>query len=259
MIGMPATRCATTACACPATIASTRPCGSARATSKISAEASHDDRSAGSSNRLQRPPACAVTRTTVAPRARSFAASLAIVGVSGADAQSADVRRQCRAHGDDGHDADDADLHAGRFDEHRWLHVRPFDRPARGIVDQVCGQEWISGLSGACLERAAWIVSSSGRPFLRAVDGKRAQVAFRPVHVTEVELVIADSSGGVAERVERIDDHRPFAQVRFDASLKGIAGVEQHDAAALGGADRPEIADIPAEQSQPALAEDRQE
>src|SRR5262249_36259034 len=61
----------------------TAPGGRLFATSKISAPASQLDRSAGASNFVHTPPACAATITTFAPFARNAFACSAIVSASG--------------------------------------------------------------------------------------------------------------------------------------------------------------------------------
>ena len=84
---IPSTSCAMAACVCPAMITSTSPRGSACARLKISEERSQDDRSAGSSNRLQKPPACAATMTIAAPSFRSLLAYAATLSAKGASAR----------------------------------------------------------------------------------------------------------------------------------------------------------------------------
>ena len=91
-MGMPFTSCAIPAWVWPATIPSTVPGASARATSTISCAGSHEERSFGSSNFEQRPPAWAVTSTRWAPRLRSAAACFWIVSTSGAISSPSKLR-----------------------------------------------------------------------------------------------------------------------------------------------------------------------
>ncbi len=108
---------------------------------------------------------------------------------------------------------------------------------------------------------------STGRPFSRrfaARNGKRAWDAralsaprrsapvLEPagVHRAEVEIVIANRRGGVAERVVRVDDDGALGEIRLDAVEVGVARVEQQHGAAIGSACRAEVLEIATEQGQ---------
>ena len=193
---------------------STSPCGRLSPTRKIS-ESDVARRQIRRARRIDRSgrPRAAATMTTSAPAARSFDASAAIVGAERRDPQSLDVGGERRPQRIDRHHADDADLDAGDLDDDRRPHVRPLDRPARRLVDQVRREKGIRRLGGARLERAAQIARQL--PRRRRVD--------RP----EIEIVVADRLRGVAHRVVGVDDERAFAEIRLDVALKRVAGVEQ--------------------------------
>ena len=81
----------------------------------------------------------------------------------------------------------------------------------------------------------------------------------RVVDGTEIELVVADHGRRVAERVVRVDDDGAFAQVRFDAGLIGVAGIDEHDGAAIGRTRGMQVVEVAAEQLEvtvPVAAED---
>ena len=182
--------------------------------------------------------------TTSAPAARSFDASAAIVGASGA------IRSPCTL--------------AARVNRSASIVITPTmptltpaaststdgrtfghstGRPGRS-VNQVRREEGISRLGGARLERAARVARQLSRR--RRVD--------RP----EIEIVVADGLRGVSHRVVRVDDEGALAEIRLDVALKRIAGVEQQDRAAVGRPGRAQVVHVAREQRQAAEAISRQ-
>ena len=137
--------------------------------------------------------------------------------------------------------ADDADADAGDVDDDRGLDVRPGDRPAGGLVDEIRSKERKPCLGRACLERAPRVLVRSLRRASRS-DG------------TEVELVIAYRRRGVADDVVSRDDRRAFVEVRLERPLKEIATVEEDDAAAVRGPCRSQVRDISRKKREPAAA-----
>ena len=176
--------------------------------------------------------------TTSAPAARSFAAFAAIAGPSGATRNPCTLAARVDLQRIDRHDADDADLDAGRLDEHRRPHVRPLDRPARRIVNQVRREEGIVRLGGARFERAARIARQLSRR--------------RRVDRSEIEIVVADGLRGIPHRVVGVDDEGAFAEIRLDAALKRVAGVDQQDRPAVRCPGRAQIVHVSREQGQTA-------
>ena len=161
------------------------------------------------------------------------------------DRQAADVGRERHRQRPQRHQADDADADAGTFDQRRRLHVGPRHRPA-GDVEEVRGQEREPGLRGPRLERAAGIVVPR-RLVVPGVDG------------AELEVVVAQRRGGIAEGVVGVHDQRALREVRLDAALPGVAGVEQDHRAAVGGAGGAQVGEVAAEQRQsaaPVIGED---
>ena len=138
---------------------------------------------------------------------------------------------------------DHADFDPGGIHEHRWPDVRPLDRPAGRIVDQVRREERISRLGGARLESAAQVARQLSRR--RRVD--------RP----EIEIVVADGLRGVPHRVVRVDDEGALAEIRLDVALKRVAGVDQQDRPAVGRPGRAQIVHVSREQRQTAEAVSR--
>ena len=72
-----------------------------------------------------------------------------------------------------------------------------------------------------------------------------------PCRPAEVELVVADRRGGVAEGVVGRHDGRPFADVRFERALEHVAGVDQEHRAAVTRPGRTQVLDVAAEQREP--------
>ena len=90
------------------------------------------------------------------------------------------------------------------------------------MINQVCGQERKSGLCCALFQCTAWIVAVRFRNRLGA-------------NWAEIEFVIADSRGRIAERVVRIDHGGPFREVRLKRALPHITGVDQQHRATIFG------------------------
>ena len=176
--------------------------------------------------------------TTLAPAARSFDASAAIVGSKWRDPQSLNVGREGRPQRTDRHDAHQAHFDPGGLHETRWPDVRPLDGPARRGIDQICREEGIPRLGGARLERATQVARQL--PRRRRVD--------RP----EVEVVVADRLRGVPHRVVRVDDEGALAEIRLDAALKRVAGVDEQDRPAVCRPGRAQIVHVSREQRQAA-------
>jgi hypothetical protein len=174
--------------------------------------------------------------TTSAPAARSFDASAAIAGPAARSAVP-ERWREGRPQRIDRHHADDADFDPGGLHEYRWPDVRPLDRPAGRLVDQVRREEGVSRLGGARLESAAQVARQLSRR--RRVD--------RP----EIEIVVADGLRGIPHRVVGVDDEGAFAEVRLGAALKRVAGVDQQDRAAVRLPGRAQVVHVSREQGRP--------
>ena len=79
------------------------------------------------------------------------------------------------------------------------------------------------------------------------------------IHGAELEVVIAQRRGGIPEGVVGVHDQRTLREVRLDAALPGVAGVEQDHRAAVGGAGGAQVGEVAAEQRQsaaPVIGED---
>ena len=155
--------------------------------------------------------------------------------------QPADVAGDGRGQGLQRHHADDADLEAGHVDQRGRPHVGPAGRRAAGGLDQVRGEEREARLRRPRPQRATGIVGR--RP-------RRRRLADR----AEVELVIADRRGRVAEGVVGRHDGRPFADVRFERALEHVAGVDQEHRAAVTRPGRAQVLHVAAEQRETAAA-----
>ena len=160
------------------------------------------------------------------------------------DAQPLNVGGDRRVQRIDRHDADDADVDARRAHEHRRPNIRPLDGAPGRFLDQIRGEEGIVCLGGACLERAAKV--ASGLPGKGRVDGP------------EVEVVIADRLCRVRHRVVRVNNESALAEIRLDVALKGIAGVDEQDRAAVCRTHPAEVVHVSREQGQTAESVSRQ-
>ena len=160
-------------------------------------------------------------------------------------AEALHVHRQRAAQRVDRHHADDSDLHAGRLDEHGAVHVRPLDGTARRRLDEIRRKERELGTRRRGLDRAARIAAER----LARLCGVRG---------AEIEVVVADDCSFVAESLVRVDDERALAQVRLDAALKRVAGIDQHDGAAVGCACGAQVLEVAAKQGETAAALSRE-
>ncbi len=138
-------------------------------------------------------------------------------------------------------DTNDADVDAGRMHQHGRLHIRPPDRFNGLDLDEVRGQERKPRLRGTRLEGTARIVGFHLRSSSRT-------------HRTEIELVVANRDGGVADRVVRVDDRGAFVEVRFERALKHVARVDDQNSAAVARTGRAKVVDEAAERRQPAAS-----
>ena len=152
----------------------------------------------------------------------------------GQGAEAGEVRGQGDERGAGVGQTDHPDLQPGAFDQLRAGEVRPRRRCAGRGVDQVRSEEGEARLGGAGLERAARIVARAARR-RRGPDW------------SEVELVVADRGGVVRERVVGADDRGAFVQVRLQRPLEHVPRVEEHHAAAVTRARRPEIREVAAQ------------
>jgi hypothetical protein len=158
------------------------------------------------------------------------------------------VRRQRLSQAAHRHQADEADLDAGRVDDCGRRDVGPRDRRAGAVVDDVGGEEREVCAGGRRLERAARVGVGVGH----------SQCAFDRVggiHRAEVEVVVADRPCGVAQRVVGVYHDPAFRQVRFDAALERVAGVEQQQGAAVRRARGPQVVDEAAEDPEASPSE----
>src|SRR6266496_2897800 len=189
------------------------PRGSARASWKISAPASHDDRSSGSVRRAHEPPTWATTITTAAPRRRRSLAANPTVGARG------------RARS------------PTKFAGNVMAAVPTFTRPMIPIPMLATVNSFVPATLG----------QAGGAPVASTIRfaARRARRR-RGADGAEIELVVADGGGVVPERVVRADDRRALGEVRLQGSLEHVTAVEQHDASAAVRSLPPEVREIAA-------------
>ena len=105
--------------------------------------------------------------------------------------------------------------------------------------------------------RAAAAFSAPCRSPARAAAMRRGQPlrdGLARVGGAEIEVVVADGERRVADRVVGVDHHQAFGEVRLDAALERVAGVEHEHGAAVGRARGAQVVDEAAEHRQPAAA-----
>ena len=107
----------------------------------------------------------------------------------------------------------------------------------RGRVDQVGVEKGKGRLGGARAQGAARIVG-------RFLGGDRGASG------AEVELVVAERGGGVAEDIVGANDRRPFVEVGGERPLEHVARVDEEDPAAVAGARAAQVAEVAAERRQ---------
>jgi hypothetical protein len=130
------------------------------------------------------------------------------------------VGRQGRARRRGRDRADEADLDASGIDDGGRLEVGPRHRLAGLVVHDVRRQEGKVGLGGACLERAA-----------RIVTGPPARARARP---GRNRIRDCRWRRAVAQGIVGAHHGRALGQVRFQRALKHVARIEQdHRAAGL--------------------------
>ena len=152
--------------------------------------------------------------------------------------QSGEVGGQRRARRAGGGDADDAHLDPGDVEQDVGDDVLPGGRRPGRRVDQVGVEEGEGCLRGPRAQGPA-----------RIVAGPLARLLGRDLRAdgAEVELVVAERGGGVAEGVVGADDGGPLGQVGGERPLKQVARVDEQDGAAVAGARAAQVGEVAAE------------
>ncbi len=136
----------------------------------------------------------------------------------------------------DGRHADQADSHSGHGEHRRGLDVAGCPGDA-GPADDVGGEEGEARLSCPSFDVAGGVVARLAR------DGPAP-------HRAEVELVIAEGDGVVAECVVRTHDCGALPEVRLEGALPHVAGIHQQHVATLGATRGAEILHVSREPRQ---------